>query len=64
MRLKISYWLLLDTRGADGKAKANGKADGKADSKADCTDGKAGGNNADRMPTARQRQGRIRRSDG
>jgi len=52
-RLKISYWLLLDARGADGKAKADGKADGKADFKADCTDGKADGNNADGMPTER-----------
>ena len=48
--LKISYWLLLDARGAaDGKAKADGKVDGKAD----YTDGKVDGNNADGTPTAR-----------
>ena len=55
--LKISYWLLLDARGADGKAKADGKADGKADDKADFKadyiDGKVDGNNADGTPTAR-----------
>ena len=56
--LKISYWLLLDARGAYGKAKADGKADGKADNKADFkadyTDGKVdGNNNADGMPTER-----------
>ena len=56
--------MLLGARGADSKAKADGKADGKADFKADCTDGKADGNNADGTPTARQRQGRIRRIDG
>ena len=56
-RLKISYWLLLDARGADGKAKADGKADGKADDKADFkadyTDGKVDGNNADGTSTAK-----------
>ena len=57
-------WLLLDARGADGKAKADGKADGKAYFKADCTDGKADGKNVDGTPTARRRQGRIRRIDG
>ena len=40
MRLpKTTYWMFLDARGADGKAKADRKADGKADFKADCTDG-------------------------